>query len=85
VIDMKVGFTINLGVTKKAGTDKYEFLRLDSSEHENGMDALRELYNFLKQFDHPDIKRFVKAFYGSRVKPEVAEEKKKLKQLDEAD
>jgi len=72
---MKVGFTINLGTTKTEGTTKYEFLRVDSSEHEDGFKALRELYDFLKQFDHHDVKRFVKSFYGSRVKPEKKTEK----------
>lgn len=76
---MKVGFTINLGTSKEEGTTKFEFLRVDSSESEDGMAALKELYNFLKQFDHYDIKRFVSSFYGSRIKPEVQAEKEEEK------
>lgn len=71
---MKIGFTINLGTSKEEGTTKFEFLRIDSSEHEDGMSALKELYSFLKQFDHHDIKRFVDSFYGSRIKPKKPKE-----------
>lgn len=60
---MIVGFKINLG--------NFQMMSVESSEHDNWEDCMREVFNFLKKLDHPKVQAFVKDIMGIKMRAEI--------------
>jgi len=60
---MKVGFKINLG--------NYQMMSVESSEHDTWVDCMKEVFNFLKRLDYPQVRAFTKDFLSMSIREEM--------------
>lgn len=60
---MKIGFKINLG--------NFQMMSVESSEHDDWADCMKEVFNFLRRLEKKPIQDFVKDFLSVRVREEM--------------